>query len=379
MDDYKTLFKRDIDRLIYLYIKSNTKSKLKNIGYDLICFENMYNLFTKEEEEIFPWSDSDILLDLRLENRLKLFLNFIKMKNELQEVAINSFEIFNSNNFSKYTDYEKRYFKIDEYNIQKNIYDFYNKFSIELATIFINKIKNNEILFNDNLLYWDGVFFPIESINKSYILISQKKYQTLDDARILVHELGHNFEFENAKKSGKTNIWNSISKTIFPEVSSCFFEYAFINYLIENNICQEDSIKLKRKYLNQLYDYLSHILIIFSKAEINIDYGFMVKINEINTVEYANELLDIMNSSEKRFTIDDKLSIRTSCIYGIGKLLGIYLYESYKENKIEFLNNFKKSLLEYKDNDFDAFNRVGVSYQDLVKGDTLKKILKKID
>lgn len=378
MDDYDKIFKRDIDRLTYMYTKANTKSKLKNIGYDLIHFENMYNLFTKEDIN-FPWSDSDILLDLRLDSRLNLFLDFIKKKNKLQEVAINSFSIFLDNDFSKYKDYGKRYFKIDEYYIQKSIYDFYNELDKELANIFINKIKNNEILFNDNLLYWDGVFFPIESINKSYIIIDNKNEQTLDDARILVHELGHNFEFENAKRSGKTNIWNNISKTIFPEVSSCFFEYAYINYLIENNICLEDSVKLKRKYLNQLYDYLSYILIIFSKIKIDIDYGFMVKMNEINTVEYANELLDMMNSSEERFTIDDKLSIRTSCVYGIGKLLGVYLYESYKDNKIEFLNNFKKSLLEYKDNDFDAFNRVGVSYQDLVKGEKLKKILKKID
>lgn len=378
MDDYDKIFKRDIDRLTYMYSKANTKSKLKNMGYDLIHFENMYNLFTKEETN-FPWSDSDTLLDLRLDSRLNLFLDLNKKKNELQEIAINSFSIFLDNDFSKYKDYGKRYFKIDEYYIQKSIYDFYDGIDKELASIFINKIKNNEILYNENLLYWDGVFFPIESINKNYIIIDNKNEQTLDDARILVHELGHNFEFENAKRSGKTNIWKNISKTIFPEVSSCFFEYAYINYLIENNICLEDSVKLKRKYLNQIYNYLSYILIIFSKIKIDIDYGFMVKMNENNTVEYANELLDMMNSSEERFTIDDKLSIRTSCIYGIGKLLGVYLYESYKDNKIEFLNNFKKSLLEYKDIDFDAFNRVGVSYQDLVKGEKLKKILKKID
>ena len=85
---------------------------------------------------------------------------------------------------------------------------------------------------------------------------------SVEEGRILVHEMGHDFEFENAKKNGVNGIWNGIVRTIYPEVSSSFFEYAYINYLIENNIYKEDAFVLKRRYLNQIYYFLSYLLII---------------------------------------------------------------------------------------------------------------------
>ena len=36
MDDYREIFNREIKRLNYLYVKANTKSKKKNMAYDLI-------------------------------------------------------------------------------------------------------------------------------------------------------------------------------------------------------------------------------------------------------------------------------------------------------------------------------------------------------
>ena len=38
MDDYREIFDREVERLNYLYVKANTKSKKKNMAYDLIFF-----------------------------------------------------------------------------------------------------------------------------------------------------------------------------------------------------------------------------------------------------------------------------------------------------------------------------------------------------
>ena len=57
MDDYKEIFKREYERLNYLYAKANTKSKKRQLAYDLIFFENMYNSFvTDDDRVVFPWS-----------------------------------------------------------------------------------------------------------------------------------------------------------------------------------------------------------------------------------------------------------------------------------------------------------------------------------
>ena len=53
MEDYKEIFKREVDRLSYLYAKANTKSKKRSIAYDLIFFEQMYNMLLDEKIE-FP-------------------------------------------------------------------------------------------------------------------------------------------------------------------------------------------------------------------------------------------------------------------------------------------------------------------------------------
>ena len=70
-------------------------------------------------------------------------------------------------------------------------------------------------------------------------------------------------------------------------------------------------------------------------------------------VEYANELLEKMNVSSELYDKEDTLNFRHSFIYGIGKLLSVYIYEEYKNNSKEFLSNFRKVLIDYKYNNFE--------------------------
>lgn len=92
-------------------------------------------------------------------------------------------------------------------------------------------------------------------------------------------------------------------------------------------------------------------------------------------VDFANNLLEEMNYDDEEYKIGDKISFRSSIVYGISKLLAIYVYESYRNNSEEFLVNFRKALLEYKDNGIDAFKYVGISSDDLIKGDVLRNTL----
>ena len=188
--------------------------------------------------------------------------------------------------------------------------------------------------------------------------------------------MGHDFEFDNASRSGVTSIWNGIVRTIYPEVSSCFFEYAYINYLIENNIYKDDAMILKRRYLNQIYYFFCYLLIIFSHRNLNVDPYFCITLDNEEIIDYANELLTMMNSADNLFKNGDKINFRTPFVYGMGKLLGIYVYDAYKKNPKEFLSKFKTSLLEYKEIGIEAFSRLGITKESLIEGNVLKRTLK---
>ena len=188
------------------------------------------------------------------------------------DVVENSFDIFIENNFSTYCDYGKKFHKLEEDKLQEYIINFYNLIGDSLGNVFVDKLNNGEIFVNNSLYDNIGVLFPIESMKKNFILFVES--MCLDEARVLVHELGHDFEFNNLYKSGVNGIWDKMSRTFYGEVSACFFEYAFINYLIENRIYLEDAFKLKRRYLDTIFDNFKDILIIFSQSKIGIDYEF---------------------------------------------------------------------------------------------------------
>lgn len=373
MEDFKEIFKRELDRLTYLYVKADTISKKKRIAYDLIAFDNMYNCFMDKEVEL-PWGNDEFLIDFRLDVFYGLFEYVLYNKFFLLDVVENSFDIFLENNFSIYCDYGKKFKKLDEGRLQEYIINFYNSVGENLGNVFINKLNNGEIFINNSLKYNIGVVFPIESLKRNFILFKAGENMCLEDARVLAHELGHDFEFSNSYTCGVSCIWDKTSKTFYGEVSACFFEYAFINYLIENKIYLEDAIKLKGRYLDDIFDNLKNILIIFSQSKISIDCELKVKLKNNEMVDFANGLLEEMNYDE-RYKLDDKIGFRKSIVYGIGRLMGIYIYEFYKNNSKEFLYNFRRSLLEYKDKGIDAFRYVGVSSDDLIKGNVLRKTL----
>ena len=77
MDDYREIFDREVERLNYLYVKANTKSKKKNMAYDLIFFEDMYNGLSDDEKVIFPWSNDEFIMEVRNEVTYELVQNIL--------------------------------------------------------------------------------------------------------------------------------------------------------------------------------------------------------------------------------------------------------------------------------------------------------------
>ena len=376
-DDFKELFKREVARYEYLYAKANTKSKKREIAYDLIFFEDMYNNFMDEEVE-FSWSNDIDLIDVRIDVANSLVKNVLSEQHLLKEIFEKNFNVFLEEDFSLYTDYSKNYHKLSEELMQKNIGMFLRNIDKSLVDRFKDKLINGELFINNTINGFSGLTFPLEAVDKNIIMYISRGNGTIEDARILAHELGHDFEFENAKKSGITSVWNKISKTIYVEVCSCFFEYAFINYMIDNRIYLEDALMLRRRYLNGTLYYLSYALTLLSVDKLKIDFSFDALLENRDVVDYANELLIKMNSYDKKYVIGDKLNFRVSFVYALGKLMSIYVYEMYKNNPNDFLANFRKVLIDYKDNNFESFEKIGITKDMMTNGDILRRVLRNV-
>ena len=121
MDDYREIFSREVDRLNYLYVKANTKSKKKNMAYDLIFFEDMYNALSDDEKIVFLWSNDEFLMEVRNEVTHSLVQNILNDQYYLIDLVESSFNIFLESEFSVHKDYGKQYHKISEAMMQKNI------------------------------------------------------------------------------------------------------------------------------------------------------------------------------------------------------------------------------------------------------------------
>jgi hypothetical protein len=89
VDNYEEIFKRDFDRLSYLYSKANTKSKKIKLSYDLILFEGLYNQICSNKIK-FPWEDDPVLMNERMKNLNGFIKNVLKDQDIL--IKINTFE-----------------------------------------------------------------------------------------------------------------------------------------------------------------------------------------------------------------------------------------------------------------------------------------------
>ena len=376
MDDYKEVFKRELERLNYLYDKANTKSKKVRLAFDLIFFENMYRKITGENVE-FIWDNDEVIIDERVKAADGMINSVLKDQKFLLKMVGNAYSVFVDEGFNIYTDYGKQYHKMSEELMQEYMTSFYRGIDASLVESFVSKFDISELFIIDNMQGYAGLTYPIDSVNKNIIAFEAGQYMSVDEMRILAHEMGHNFEFDNSRKNGIDTTWSKITKTVFVEVSSSFFEYAMINYLIDNKIYLDDALMLKRRFFNQVLSYLIYVLVIEKIGKLNIDYDFMVEISSEEVCDYANGLLEKMNIGDTLFQVGDRIDFRNSFIYGIGKLMGIYVYEMYKKDEVNFLFRFKQALIEYKNMGIKAFENLGLDEETIVSAKILRRVIKR--
>lgn len=369
----KDRFNKIIELFNYKYVKANTKSKKELIARDLFSIADICEKYFPQFKFDISWNKDIELYNQGILSCYKFIDNIIINKDKY-------FKIFNSSMYNilrlkinDYKYYEKNLPRHKEKELDYIFCSFLNDFDSKTYKEYLNMIDRENIFYTP-LLTKNGTNYTFTILSDNMIFLNSLYKSNINFYETLAHELGHSLEAKLYLNSGKEREFNSTMNSPFYEVPSSFMQYAYINYLIENNIYKEEAeIILYDYYMELLVNTMySNIICQISNIESKLDENMNIKL------ETYGKYLDKLKIDYNLYSIPiyKKISLIVPFIYGFGQLFSIYLYENYKKDPICFKKEFSKSLLEYSQTeDMSSFESVGINYDELVKGDTLKKVL----
>ena len=332
--EIKERLERIINIFTYRYIKAGTKSKKNLIASDLISLSRINREYFSDFKLSLSWDSDDSLYTESLLSCYKYIENIII-------VFISFLESFDTKLYNQYM-----------------------------------SMLDRENIFYASLKGYNGQNYPFSILNENMIFIDSSFEENVEFYKVLSHELGHSYEANLYLNSGRIREYDKTFNSPFYEVPSSFIEYAYINYLIENNIYKNEANMLLYDYIIELLinSIYANIICRISDIESKFDEELKIDVKEFTTyLETIGRNYNVHLAPE-----NNKISLRDPFIYGFGQLFSIYMYENYKKDPEYFKREFNKSLLDYSlTEDMSSFKRVGVSYEELIKGNTLKKVLTK--
>lgn len=364
------------------YNRAHSYSKRMILARELINFSTLYKEIFGYDKELDWDYDQGIYEDCdKLE--YEEFISLLEHTNENEDfyrnLSDNILKIFKESKYPLYKYYNGLILsnpKLDKYTMLNIMLSFLKSFDYETYELFKNKIINDEVLDINTDPALSGFAFSFASINKSYILLNELFDDNLFKYETIIHEFGHIFEMQLAQDSGNNILIEKGLETPYSEVASCFFQYAFINYLKENKIYTNYANQCLDMYYKEILLYFSMIRILSEFPKIEVDPDGTLDFLNTEIIKFGDKIKEELNYYEL-FNYEDTFEFRMPYIYGMGHLLSLYLYENYKTNP-NFIADFKKALLEYPFvGDIFAFERVGITKEELIKGDILRKVLKK--
>lgn len=357
------------DKLNNEYLKAGSFSKQKRIAFDLCSYDDFCNemlgINNKHKwymmDDFIP--DNDYLLEV-LNRDKKCFF-------DLSKGVINSFI---EEGYSLYRNYGKVLPKLNYKEMKDALKGFLKDFDLDLFDKFDNKSKGYRVL--ETEMDYEGFILPFESIKDSFILINNNSdNHNLSFMVTLAHECGHLFEIEHLYSQDNISFRSNSMMSPYCEVSSNFFEYAFLMYLKENKLFEHSTDLCLDEYYMRLFVFNFCMNLISMKNDISTSFG-CVYIDEDNIKMYADYIMNRVNYYGM-IGYDNGLDFRDSYIYGIGSLFAIYMYDKYKDNKLLFKNELKKCFLRYPvSSDIGVFRDVGIDFDTMKDGKVLRRILR---
>lgn len=356
------------------YLRANTKSKRKKLVRDLIAFKEICTE-RFEIDKTFAWEQDDAILSLTKSGRVAFVQDVANNCLLYNSVFTNTLNIFIEEDFPLYKYYQKSYQKLTLKEIQELIFDFLAQYDEKLLQDLKNKMDGDELLCGP-LIGYKGTTYSLGSLNTNLMFYTPEFGCNIDSASTIVHEFGHSIEMNSYYKVGKTTYFDIVRGSPYYEISSRFLEYAFLNYLKENNILIEEvSIRMHRL----LFDLLVRsyeIMMIYRLEEIEIDELDNVYIVDDSIKEEALEIQNKINYYSLQSSVGDVFKYRHSFLYGIGTLSAIMLYEKYKEDPNYFKKEFTNASLSYPNIGLSAFEKVGLTKENMIEGLPIRRLLR---
>jgi len=373
--EIKERLERIINIFTYRYIKAGTKSKKNLIASDLISLSRINREYFSDFKLSLSWDSDDSLYTESLLSCYKYIENIIINQDKYFNIFNYSVDQILSTKPNIYRYYGKDYLKHQKKELGIVFISFLESFDTKLYNQYMSML-DRENIFYASLKGYNGQNYPFSILNENMIFIDSSFEENVEFYKVLSHELGHSYEANLYLNSGRIREYDKTFNSPFYEVPSSFIEYAYINYLIENNIYKNEANMLLHDYIIELLinSIYANIICRISDIESKFDEELKIDVKEFTTyLETIGRNYNVHLAPE-----NNKISLRDPFIYGFGQLFSIYMYENYKKDPEYFKREFNKSLLDYSlTEDMSSFKRVGVSYEELIKGNTLKKVLTK--
>ena len=369
-------------KLIDKYYRLNSNSKRMMLARDLIQFSALYKTLFGENEQL-PW-DNDFRIcnsyDFNDMQHINKFIDNVNRDNDFYyRLSNNIITTYKNVNYPFY-----KYFnggiinnpRLDDETMLNLILTFLKKYDNDFYNNMILKMENDELISLNIEENVSGMVYPFSSINLNLILLNNLSSDNLFKYSTIVHEYGHSFEMDLFLKSNNNILIEKELETPFFEITSCFFEYAFLNYLKDNKIYLDYVNQCLDNYFKEILEHFFQINLVTKFPNLEIDEDNCVIFEDIDIKEYGNKIKNKLNYYAFP-DYDEPVDFMNMYIYGVGKLFSLYLYENYKENP-NFLVELKKSLLSYPlIGNLSVFNNIGINEEELIKGKKLEKILNK--
>ena len=373
LDTYKS-------KLIDMYNRANTKSKKMRIMCDLMSFSEIYQK-AFPDEPLLCWETDNEFIDLMSisDNKtLNTFKEHVNKNNELySKISSKVIEDYSKVNYPFYKNNCYSWNKLNRLS-NKEIIDitssFLDDYDKNMYKMFIEKVNNLELLYSDEWEdnIYEGVTNNIDCLNLNYISLNLAYGNNIDTAVTLVHENAHCFEYS---LQFNKNISLFAYNTPFSEVCSCFFEYAFLNYLKDNRIYLNDTNLCLDAYYKQIFSSMFEVNLLTKMDDVELCDNCSMHFNDLELNKYADSIKEKVNFYDL-VNLGENINVINSYIYGFGRTFGIYMYNNYKKDPELFKRNLNNVLCSYPlVNDISSFESIGISKDNLLNSSIMKKEL----
>lgn len=367
------ILEKEAKRLGNIYGWAKSKSAMKKIANDLALFTSLYEDFGEDDNNL-KWIDNSVIIDLLNDRHKYNLTNFVRTyMDELsfhEDSSRATMEAYKDTGFDFYDDCTfPNYQRINANLVNLLLNEFYSSLGKKCYDLFAKVFNNKQVLMPfATCANYGGVALRIEALNKTYITCGYKQFNVLSLVA-LVHEIGHAYEYMVG-----VNRYGGYEKftTGMIEISSSFFEYAFIEFLIKNKYVLRDALKYKHYFLTQVfYNALMNNVVsdaINDESLIDINYNFLL--DDIGW-DILAQLCEEYNASSDEFC--DVVPFRNAVLYGYGSLIAIHSYRKYLEDDKSFWKDFDNFLNSYGlIRNFGALDVLEISRTDLCNGEILR-------